>query len=264
MPVGLFPPVSAATTIGTSGRSARERFAFRSAAATSVPPSRTTTSSSGSRIASGQALRRRQLLDLEIAPLEEEARELDEPRVAARDEDAAARLVRVVPERARVVVGARVRGAPRRPGDAVADLEAAPVALAGGELDDLARSAAGRGAPRPHLLLDRDHDLIRVEEDDVDREAHEVRVDRERGAEDHALARIQPAASHQPAHPPVRPVGDYDSARRRSGRPLGGASACPWPTGTSAMWISAGTSSTIMIAGKIRKTSGKRSLIGIF
>ena len=46
-PAGLFPPVSAAMTIGTSGRRARAAFAVRNASATASAPSRTAMSTLG-------------------------------------------------------------------------------------------------------------------------------------------------------------------------------------------------------------------------
>src|SRR5262245_3822693 len=107
-----------------------------------------------------------QLVDLELAPLEQEARELYEARIAARDEDARARLRLVVPSVAGRI-RASVRDATGCPRDPVSDLEAAAVALARGKLDDLPCSATRRGSPGPEIPLDRDHDLVRVEEDDV-------------------------------------------------------------------------------------------------
>ena len=125
-------------------------------------------------------------------------------------------------------VGARVGGAPRRPGDAVADLEPAPPALARRQLDDLARAAARHRAPRADLVLDPDHDLIGVEEDGVDREAHERGVDAPARA---AAPCPRPAAGTSGRG--ARASGGARGrrrrrARRRSDRPPGGASASPW------------------------------------
>jgi hypothetical protein len=152
------------------------------------------------------AVRRGQLLDLEAATLEEEARKFHEARVAARNEDACTRLWCVLPHRPGRV-RTRVRHAPRRPRHPVADLETSPVALTRRKLHHLTRPPAGRGPPWPHISLDRDHDLVRVEEHDIDREVHEVRVNRKRRAQHHALSRVQAAAPEEAAHAAVNPVG---------------------------------------------------------
>ena len=118
VPAGLRPPVSAATTTGTLGPLGPQPVGIpERATATSPPPSRTTTSASVSR-RSRRAVRCGQLLDLEVAALEQEARELHEARVAAGDEHPCPRLGRVLPERAgglRARVGHRC-GRPTRPG----------------------------------------------------------------------------------------------------------------------------------------------------
>src|SRR5262245_11276949 len=155
-----------------------------------------------------ESLRGRQLLDLEVAAAEQEPCEPEEAWVAARDEHAGAGLVVLVVERDRSLVRARVGGATRRPGDAVADLQAASPTLTRSEFDDLARAAARDGPPGSDLVLDPDHDLVGVEEDGVDREAHERGVDAPAGAENHTLALSQVLAPEQTAHASVRPVGD--------------------------------------------------------
>ena len=165
----------------------------------------------GSRIGLRQSLGRGQLLDLEVASSEKEAGEAEEARIAARDEDACARLVVVTVERHAAPVVSGVRGAPRRPGHAVADLEPAPARLARGQFDHLAGAAAGDRAPRPDLVLDLDHDLVGVQEDGVDREAHERGVDAPARPEDHALTLPEVLAAEEAAHAPVRAVGDDDS-----------------------------------------------------
>src|SRR6185295_703793 len=76
------------------------------------------------------------------------------------------------------------------------------------ELDDLACSAARNGPPGSDFVLDADHDLVGVQEDGVDRESHERRMDAPTGAKDHALALSQVLAPEQPAHATVRTVGD--------------------------------------------------------
>ena len=83
-----------------------------------------------------------------------------------------------------------------------------------------------RAAPRPRarrgtrrclnglqVRHDLHHDLVGVEEDDVDREPHERRVDRPRGAEEDALARREVLLAEQAAEPAARRVGDDDGLR---------------------------------------------------
>ena len=154
-----------------------------------------------------------ELFDLEVAPAEQEAREPEEAGVAARDEHACPRLVVLVVERigAGAALRARVRRAARRPRDAVAHLETATTRLSGGELDDLARSAARDRAPGADVVLDLDDHLVGVEEDRVDRKAHERGVDAPAGPEHHAFALPQVLAAEKAAHPPMRTVGDDDA-----------------------------------------------------
>ena len=70
-------------------------------------------------------------------------------------------------------------------------------ALAGGELEHGSRSLCGRHPPRPERRRDRDDAALAVEEDDVDREAHEVRVHgarpRQEQAASPAVARTLPS-----------------------------------------------------------------------
>ena len=144
-------------------------------------------------------------------PPEQEAGEPQETRIAARDEDPRARLVELVVERPVRALDACVGRAARCPRDAVADLEAAAPALSGSHLDHLARTATRHRPPRADLVLDANDDLIGVEEDRVDREAHERGVDAPTGAQHHALALAQVLPAEKPAHPPVRAVGDDDA-----------------------------------------------------
>ena len=102
----------------------------------------------------------------------------------------------------------RVVGCARSPGDPVAQRETAALALARAQLHDLAGSATRRGAERPEVGDDLDHDLVGVEEDDVDREPHERRVDRPRRAEEDALARREVLLPEQAAEPTPGRVGD--------------------------------------------------------
>ena len=91
--------------------------------------------------------------------------------------------------------------------------ETATLALAGAQLHDLAGAPARCGAERPEVWNDLDHDLVGVEKDDVDREPHEGRVDRPRGAEKDALARGQVFLAEQAPEPAPRRVGDGDGLR---------------------------------------------------
>jgi hypothetical protein len=59
-------------------------------------------------------------------------------------------------------------------------------------------------------VLDLDYHLICVEEDSVDREPHERRVDAPARAQDHPFALAQVLATEQTAHAPVRAVGNDD------------------------------------------------------
>ncbi len=153
----------------------------------------------------------RQLLHLEIATAEQESRQAKETRVATRDENASARLVVLLLELSGSALDARVRGAARRPRHAVADLETAAPALAGGHLDDLPRAATRHGSPRADLVLDPDDDLVGVEEDGVDREAHERRVDAPARPQHHALALAQVLPAEETAHPAMGAIRDDDA-----------------------------------------------------
>ena len=82
--------------------------------------------------------------------------------------------------------------------------DAAALALARGELDDGLRAAPARPLATAQRRLDPDHDLLAVEEDDVDREAHEERVNRPRRAEEDSLAGGEAAPAEQAAHPRER------------------------------------------------------------
>ena len=60
----------------------------------------------------------------------------------------------------------------------VTDLEVKPVALARCELQRRPRAKARSGPPGAHVLADLEHGQVAVEEHDVDRKAHEPRVNR--------------------------------------------------------------------------------------
>src|SRR5215203_2226254 len=63
-------------------------------------------------------------------------------------------------------------------------------------------------APWLEVSLDVDDDELLVQEDDIDREAHEERVHSRGLADQEALARAQPGLSEQPPEPCQRRLGD--------------------------------------------------------
>ena len=79
-----------------------------------------------------------------------------------------------------------------------------------GELDDRLRAAAAGRLPRRERRLDPDDDLVAVEEDDVDREAHEERVHRAGRPEQDPLVRRQLA---RPRRPRIRRSGRAATSR---------------------------------------------------
>ena len=158
----------------------------------------------------------------------------------------------------------------RRPGDAVAEREAAPLALAGAELDDLARAPA-RGRPERREGGDDLHDdLVGVEEDDVDREPHERRVDRPGGAEQHPVTRREVALSEEAAQSPQRRVGDDDGVGddapvlppQRQVRD--GPHRRSVAQRTFMMLIITGSSRTMKSEGMISRRMGKSTFTGAF
>jgi hypothetical protein len=90
----------------------------------------------------------------------------------------------------------------------IADLEPAAGRLTRRELEDGVRTAPGGGAPGAKLVRDPEHPQPSVEEDGVDREAHETGVDRRRRAKEQSLARPQLAASEQSPQTGNGRVGD--------------------------------------------------------
>ena len=145
---------------------------------------------------------------VEPAAVQQEPCHLDEALVAARDEDVPLRigLERAV-RRPTLCFAGR---APRSPGDAVADLEPAPLALAGGELDDLAGAAARCRLERAQRVLDPHHDLLVIDEHDIDRKSHERGVDRPGRAEHQPVPRLEPPTPEEAAHSPAGRVRDLD------------------------------------------------------
>ena len=100
-------------------------------------------------------------------------------------------------------------GRPRlRDDEAVARADPAPLALAGGELEDGAGSAtAGRS---PGLQVRRrvhDNEVV-VDEHGVDGEAHEERVNRRRRPEEKALTMRKARSSEQASHACYRISGE--------------------------------------------------------
>src|SRR5687768_13690205 len=79
----------------------------------------------------------------------------------------------------------------------VADREPSARALSGRELENRLCTPSGRGTPGLHAVFDSKHDEGPVEEDDVDREAHEKGVNGRGGLEQEALPLLQPCPSEQ-------------------------------------------------------------------
>src|SRR5215218_3366037 len=101
----------------------------------------------------------------------------------------------------------------------VTDGEAAAGALARGQLEHGLRAAPGRGTPRGDAVLDPEDGEIPVEEDGVDREAHEERVNRRGGPEQEPFALLQPVSSEKPPHAGDR--GIRERAALAEDRPVG-------------------------------------------
>ncbi len=70
-------------------------------------------------------------------------------------------------------------------------------ALSGGKLEDRARAAAGSESPGPDVRRDVDYHEPPVEEDSIDRTAHEPCVNRCRGAKKKALTLVEWAPAEQ-------------------------------------------------------------------
>ena len=87
------------------------------------------------------------------------------------------------------------------PGESASHLDPDPCGLAGRELEHAARAAAPRRPPGAEVGDDLADAELPVEEDGVDREAHEERVDRRRLRDQQPLARLEARAAEQPPHP---------------------------------------------------------------
>src|SRR5215210_8617352 len=135
------------------------------------------------------------VVDDEAVPSEQEARDAAEAAIAGADRD---------PNRPAVLLGP-VDRLPIDEGEPFSKTE--PSALAGTcfELDDGFRAAPEREAPRLEGVLDPDNLHVAVDEDGVDREAHEMRVDR-RGRQIEPLAGLELVPPEQPARPLFRAV----------------------------------------------------------
>ena len=166
----------------------------------------------GSRIASGRFSGDVELLHLEIATAEQEARQAQEAGIA----DSRRVPARAAPRPRRrttpAALSARTSAALRE-----AQATRSPTSRPRRRLSPAGSSTTSR-APRhetvrhgPTLVLDLDHDLVGVEEDRVDREAHERGVDAPAGPEHHPLALPQVLAPEQPSHAPMCTVGHDDS-----------------------------------------------------
>ena len=103
----------------------------------------------------------------------------------------------------------------------IAGDDAAAFGLPGCELDRRLRPPLPCRPPRRHRGPHLEHGQVPVEEDDVDREAHEERVYRRGRPEEDALLRRERRAAEETAHPPERPVGD--DAALADDRPVGTA-----------------------------------------
>src|SRR5439155_3047531 len=85
-------------------------------------------------------------------------------------------------------------GSQREP---IADREAAAGAFSGRKLEHRLRAAARSRAPGLDAVCDAEHDEAPVEENGVDREAHEPGVDRRGRPKQQALPRPQPVTAKQ-------------------------------------------------------------------
>jgi hypothetical protein len=84
---------------------------------------------------------------------------------------------------------------PRSPGQSVARPQPSAFGLAGGELDDITRATTHGGAKGPEVLDDLDHDLVGIDEGDVDRKEHEGRVNRPARTHDNPIPGRQRTAA---------------------------------------------------------------------
>src|SRR6266511_2964093 len=95
-----------------------------------------------------------------------------------------------------------------RKSELVARPDPARARLACAQFERAARAAAAGEAPRAKPRYDLPHDAVAIDEDDVDREAHEERVDCRRRPDQQPLPRSERLAPEQAPKPRARPVGD--------------------------------------------------------
>ena len=103
---------------------------------------------------------------------------------------------------------------------AIADTDAAMLGFAGRQLDDGFRASRTGRPPRAQAIRDFDDFPGLVDEDNVDREAHEERVDRRCRPQQQAFTARKRSPAQQPAHARERRVGNEaslaDQTPRRS------------------------------------------------
>jgi hypothetical protein len=86
-------------------------------------------------------------------------------------------------------------------------LERQAHSLSGGELEDRARAAAACDSPGPEVRRHSDDDELSVEEDSIDRTAHEPRVNRSRRTEKKAASLVERPAAEQAPETGERRIG---------------------------------------------------------
>jgi hypothetical protein len=80
-------------------------------------------------------------------------------------------------------------------------------ALSGGELENRARSSPRREPPRPEVRRHANHNKAAVEEDGVDRTAHEPRMNRPRRTKKKTLSLAERASAEQAPEARERSIG---------------------------------------------------------
>ena len=93
-----------------------------------------------------------------------------------------------------------------RLGDPIADLQVSPLGSARCELDHRLSVPRRCRPPRPEVRRDLRDPVLLVEEDDVDREAHERRVHRRRRTQENPLLALQRRSSEESLHAHERRV----------------------------------------------------------
>ena len=89
----------------------------------------------------------------------------------------------------------------RRPREPIAYTDVKARTFPPAKLDHVARAATDGASPRPKAIDNPDHHLIGVDEDDVDREPHEVGVDCPRRSQDDPVTGLEFASAQLPAQP---------------------------------------------------------------